>query len=420
MNEDKAMSEQKMSRDEMVVGSYVCPVEGDGPRGVVTRVELDPRGPEYDLLHVSDADGATRCQRAVMRLVDSLATTADDDVAALRLYVGLLKIELKSAVDARDMATSLMAKRQRDYDGMHAALLRAEKGHADVQEDLEKVRDDYAALRSMFDEAVEAHRKTHEHLDREIANHEAADKYGRKAGDERDALRAEVAKLEAKNAEHEEARRSLRQEVQDFLRGMNEETERANKIAEELEGLRVDHAALYETYAEFKAAYQKAHDECASLSSHSNHMSRVADERWHELEEARKAGDALRAQLIAQEASEAAKLKGLRQVAHDRAYEIERQKHEIAHVESREREALAEAAAQRERADVWQAAAQDALDQMAHWRKQAKEGTKLCETTVGIDFRSTGTIQRKLAEVAAEAAEAVAARASQRDDVRRG
>ena len=105
--------------------------------------------------------------------------------------------------------------------------------------------------------------------------------------------------------------------------------------------------------------------------------------------------DALRAQLVALEEGAAASRNTQRQVAqvaHDRAYEIERQKHEIAHVKSREREALAEAAAQRERADVWQAAAQDALDQMAHWRKQAKEKTKLCDMTVDIDFRHAGTI----------------------------
>lgn len=51
------------------------------------------------------------------------------------------------------------------------------------------------------------------------------------------------------------------------------------------------------------------------------------------------------------------------------------------------------------RADVWQAAAQDALDQMARWRKQAKEQTKLCDMTVDIDLQHTGTVAT-LAKVA--------------------
>lgn len=80
------------------------------------------------------------------------------------------------------------------------------------------------------------------------------------------------------------------------------------------------------------------------------------------------------------------------EVAHDRAYEIERQKHEIAHIESREREALAEAAAQRERADVWQAAAQNALDQLARWRKQAIEEAARCKA-IAAAFHDEGRLR---------------------------
>lgn len=257
------MDEQKsMSRDEMVVGSCVCPVDGGGPRGVVTRVEFDGRGPEYDLLHVLDVDGSMLCQRVVMRLVDQPAISGqyEDSPQGLTKRIADLEAALKSASDARNMATTLLHKSKPEYDRLYAA-----------------------------------HEKAHEDLAREIANHEAADKLARKLSDERHALRA---------------------------------------------------------------------------------------------------------QLIAREDDEAMRLKGLRQVARDRAYEIERQKHELAHVKSREREARDEAAAQRERADVWQAAAQDALDQMAHWRKQAKEKTKLCDMTVDVDFRHTSTLAALLAALA--------------------
>lgn len=261
MSEDKAMS-----RDEMVVGSYVCAIRGGRPRGVVTRVEFDERGPEHDPLHVDTTPGGQpqRCQRVVMMLAEPAPYYEDSPQ-------GLLK---------------------------------------------------------------------------------------------------RIADLEARNAE--------------------------------LEALRLDHEALKSTYAEIDAAYNKAHSERYALNEQNVELRRECD--------------ALRARLVALEEGEAAAIRVQRQVAqvaHDRAYEIERQKHEIAHVESREREALAQAAAQRERADMWQGAAQDALDQMAHWRKQAKEKTKLCDMTVGIDFRGTDTAARKLAEVAA-------AVAPQRDDVRRG
>lgn len=373
MSEDKAMSEQAMSRDEMVVGSYVCAIEGDGPRGVVTQVEIDERGPEYDLLHVSDAHGATRCQRAVMRLVDPLATTTRDDVVAQRVHVDLLKVELKSAVESRDMATTLLHKRQREYDNMHAALLRAEKGHADVQEELEKVRDELVTAQAVRAE-LEALRLDHAALKSTYAEIDAA--YN-KAHSERYALneqnielRAEVAELEA-------------------------ELERRSKVShEKYAALERDRDLVENAMREASARAQRNEDNLKAVLTRE---------------------EALRAQLIALEEGAAASRNTARQVAqiaHDRAYEIERQKHEIAHVESREREALAEAAAQRERAEMWQAAAQDALDQMAHWRKQAKEKTKLCDMTVGIDFRSTDTAARKLAEVAAAVAS--------HDDVRRG
>jgi chromosome segregation ATPase len=250
------VDEQKsMSRDEMVVGSYVCPVEGDGPRGVVARVELDERGPEYDLLHVSDADGSMRCQRAVMRLDD--------------------QPWLNCAHQYEDSPQELLKR---------------------------------------------------------------------------------IADLEAQNAEHEEARRSLRQEVQDFLRGMNEETERANKNAEELEGLRVDHAALYENYTEFKTAYQKAYDECSLLRSDNDHLSRVAQERWQELE-------ALRAKIASMEAGEAAEIERLRKLLH-----------EISEVATSNIKALRlaerDVAMHRRRAQSWQGAAADALSQLEDLRER--------------------------------------------------
>lgn len=398
------------------------------PDGVWRRGVAELWDPERDCWYVRDAAGfllnVANFYKNIMPSKDGLPITADDEVVALRE-------DLKSAAEARDMATALLHKRKTELDQMHAALLRAEKGHADVQEELEKVRDELVTAQA-----------------------------------------ARVA-LEAKDAEHKDARSSLRQEVQDFLRGMNEETERANKIAEELDWLRVDHAALYENYTEFKTAYQKAHDECSSLRSDNDHMSRVAQVRWDELEKmradyaalrsafneaiaahskthehlareianheaadkyGRKAGDerdALRAKLVALEDGEAARVRRLndelsKKIAQidadcvDKVSILERKlrraedaARDAERAEEREREALAQAAAQRERADMWQGAAQDALDQMAHWRKQAKEGTKLCDMTVGIDFRGTDTAARKLAEVAA-------AVAPQRDDVRRG
>lgn len=272
MSEDKAMSEQKsMLCEEIVVGSYVCSRHFNGMEGEVVRVEIDERGPEYDILHVKMNDRALpqRCQRVVMMLAERpdaepASEPASDEVADLRLQLDLLKVELKSATDSRDIATSLLHKRQREYDNMHAALLRAEKGHADVQEELEKVRDelvtaqavraeldalrlDHAALTSTYAEIDAAYHKTHSErhalneqnvelraevarlygvesaareeidrlqsfLDREIANHEAADKYGRKAGDERDALRAQmIAKEENAAAEIERLRKLLDQ-----------------------------------------------------------------------------------------------------------------------------------------------------------------------------------------------------------------
>lgn len=288
------MSEQKsMSRQEMVVGSYVCPVGGDGPRGQVTRVEFDERGPEYDLLHVSDGDTSTRCQRLVMRLVDRRDMSKIEQGAAVQWRHdtmpdglwrrGIARLRSRGKWEVEDAAGFMV-----HVDDIEACIMVAKDGlPLTAEEQIAALKADLGAYRSTFDEVNEAYHKTHEALAREIANHEAADKLARQLSDQ-----------------------------------------------------------------------------------------------WH----------ALRAQLLAKEESGAAKLRGLRQVAHDRAYEIERQKHEIAHVKSREREALAEAAAQRERADVWQAAAQDALDQMAHWRKQAKEKTKLCDMTVGIDFRHAGTI----------------------------
>lgn len=295
------MSEQKsMSRLEMVVGSYVCPVDGDGPRGEVVRVEHDARGPEYDLLHVkvSPWGQPQRCQRAVMMLAErpepepAPAPKVEQGVAVQWRHDtmpngvwrrGTVRLRSRGKWEVEDAAGFMV-----HVDDIEACIMVAKDGlPLTAEEQIAALKADLEAYRSTFEEVNEAYHKAHEALAREIANHEAADKYGRKAGDERDALRA---------------------------------------------------------------------------------------------------------QLLAREESEAVKLKGLRQVAHDRAYEIERQKHEIALIKGREREALAEAAAQRERADMWQAAAQDALDQMAHWRKQAKEKTKLCDMTVDIDFRHTGTV----------------------------
>lgn len=372
MSEDKAMS-----RDEMVVGSYVCSMHMNGMEGEVVAVEIDERGPEYDILRVqmNGWELPQRCQRVVMMLAERpdaepASEPASDEVADLRLQLDLLKVELKSAVDGRDMATTLLHKRQRDYDNMHAALLRAEKGHADVQEELEKVRDelvtaqavraeldalrlDHAALKSTYAEIDAAYNKAHS--ERYALNEQNIE------------LRAEVAELEA-------------------------ELERRSKVShEKYAALERDRDLVENAMREASARAQRNEDNLKAVLTRE---------------------EALRAQLIALEEGAAASRNTARQVAqvaHDRG-------HEIAHIESREREARAEAAAQRERADMWQAAAQDALGQMAHWRKQAKEGTKLCDTVVGIDFRSTRPIERKLAEVAAEVAAAVASH----DDVRRG
>lgn len=396
------MSEQTMSRDEMVVGSYVCAIEGDGPRGVVTQVEIDERGPEYDLLHVKVVPWGQpqRCQRVVMMLAerpepepvpvpkveqgatvqwrhdtmpdgvwrrgivrlrsrgkwevedaagfmvhvddieacimvakDGLPLTAEEQLAAL-------KVELKSAVESRDMATALLHKRQRDYDGMHAALLRAEKGHADVQEELEKARDELVTAQAVRAE-LDALRLDHAALKSTDAETEAAylkthgERYA--LNEQNIELRAELAELEA-------------------------ELERRSKVShEKYAALERDRDLVENAMREASARAQRNGDSLKAVLTRE---------------------EALRAQLIALEEGAAASRNTARQVAqiaHDRAYEIERQKHEIAHVESREREALAQAAAQRERADMWQAAAQDALDQMAHWRKQAIEEASRCK-----------------------------------------
>lgn len=327
MSEDKAMSEQKMCRDEMVVGSYVCPVEGDNPQGEVVAVEIDKRGPEYDLLHVKTTPWGQpqRCQRVVMMLAERPGAEPAPRVEQ-GAVVQWRHDEMPDGVWRRGVAES--------WDAPH---------------DWWWVRDAAGFL-----VMVEA-------FDKNILP--AKDGLPITAEDQIAALRLEVAALKEGLKERQGIIEDLREELRD------------------------DHERVILNREAADAQTRRLQEEC----------------------------DALRAKLVAAEESAAVRLKvqhQAAQVARDRAYEIERQKHEIAHVESREREALAQAEAQRERADMWQAAAQDALDQLAHWRKVAREQTKLCDVTVGIDFRGTDTAARKLAEVAAAVAS--------HDDVRRG
>lgn len=308
------MSEQKaMSRDEMVVGSYVCSMHMNGMEGEVVAVEIDERGPEYDILRVqmNGWELPQGCQRVAMMLAERPE------------LVPVPKVEQGATVQWR-------------HDTMRDGVWR--RGTAEMwgwEEQLWYVRDAEGFLVKV-----------------------AADEANIMVAKDGLPLTAE----------------------------------------EQLAALKADLEAYRSTFEEVNEAYHKTHSERYTLNEQNVEL--------------RGECDALRAKLVALEEGAAASRNTARQVAqiaHDRG-------HEIAHIESREREARAEAAAQRERADMWQAAAQDALGQMAHWRKQAKEGTKLCDTVVGIDFRSTRPIERKLAEVAAEVAAAVASH----DDVRRG
>lgn len=351
------MSEQTMSRDEMVVGSYVCAIRGGRPRGVVTRVEFDERGPEYDLLHVDTTPGGQpqRCQRVVMMLaerpepepvpvpkVEQGATVQwrHDTMPDGVWRRGIVRLRSRGKWEVEDAAGFMV-----HVDDIEACIMVAKDGlPLTAEERLAALHAEMEAHRSTFEEVNAAYHKTHS--ERHALNEQNIE------------LRAEVAELEA-------------------------ELERRSKVAhEKYAALERDRDLVENAMREASARAQRNEDNLKAV---------LARE------------DALRAQLIALEEGAAASRNTARQVAqvaHDRAYEIERQKHEIAHIEKREREALAEAAAQRERTDMWQASCVDALDQMAHWRKQAKEGAKPCDMTVGIDFRSMRTIERKLAEIA--------------------
>ena len=192
------MDEQKsMSRDEMVVGSYVCSMHMNGMEGEVVRVEFDERGPEYDLLHVqmNDWELPQRCQRVVMML----AERPDAEPAPAPAH------------QCEDSSRGLMRERDDLRRALNEAIERANKD----AEDLEALRADYAALGSTFNEINAAYNKTHESLASEIANHEAADKLARKLSDERHALRAKIASMEASENAEIERLRELLQQVQE-------------------------------------------------------------------------------------------------------------------------------------------------------------------------------------------------------------
>lgn len=128
-----------------------------------------------------------------------------------------LKQELASVTQARDMATTLMHRRQAEHDEQRAEVTRLYNVESAAREEIDRLQG---------------------FLDREIANHEAADKLARKLSDELHVLRDKLAIMEG--AESEEIAR---------LRAMIKETsEIAMQRGRELEIVRAE-AARHERRA---------------------------------------------------------------------------------------------------------------------------------------------------------------------------
>lgn len=137
--------------------------------------------------------------------------------AALKEKLCAAQDEVASVGQARDMATTLMHRRQAEYDEQRAEVTRLYNVESAAREEIDRLQG---------------------FLDREIANHEAADKLARKLSDELHVLRDKLAIMEG--AESEEIAR---------LRAMIKETsEIAMQRGRELEIVRAE-AARHERRA---------------------------------------------------------------------------------------------------------------------------------------------------------------------------